>query len=194
MTQPTKLPLSRILLFSVMVFVFGVGGVLSGYFIRRALSPKPKVVMRAPESLLKTDMDFPEVFLTTQDGQTVGATELRGDAGCVVLFLDLDCPPCGDMAEKWQEVLASGRPPDLHVFAVTNYPVGAIKGFQLDHGITFPIVQDAGGVFRTTYKVNRFPLEVVVGASGKIRSVSYDADAPVDRARLSRLLADDTSG
>ena len=182
MTQRSRIPISRVLLFAALVFVFGVGGVLAGDYIRRALSPRPTMTALAPHSLLEKGMPFPEVSLTGEDGRTAGTGELRGNDGCVILFLDLGCPPYGEMAQKWQEALDSGQPPGLRVFGVTNHPVEAIEGFRLDYGTRFPIYQDAGKVFLNTYDVDRFPLEVIIGASGKIRGVSYDAESPVDPA------------
>jgi len=192
MNQPAaRLTLPRILLYSLLVFVVGVGGVLAGHFLRGSLSRPPGMtVLAAPQSLLEKGMDFPDVPLTLDDGRTPGARELLGEGGGVILFLDLECPPCGDMAQKWQTALALGIPAGLRVFAVTNHPPEAIQEFKHDYAIDFPVAQDAGRVYLNTYDVDRFPLEVVVGASGKIRATSYDATARVEPAGLARLLAD----
>ena len=191
MTPRRSLPsIPRLALFAVLAFVFGVGGVLAGYFVRRSLSRPPQMTAIAPHSLLDEAMAFPDVPILAENDRGTSTRELRGDDGCVFLFLDLACPPCGEMAQKWQEVLASGEPSDLRVFGITNHPVAAIEGFKVEYGVSFPILQDAGKVFLNTYEVNRFPLEVVVGSSGTIRLAPYEAEVPLDPVRLHRLLAD----
>jgi hypothetical protein len=49
---------------------------------------------------------------------------------------------------------------------------------------------DSLKTFHQQYEVNRFPLEVVVGVSGHIRSTSYNSEAPIDAGRLGKLLAE----
>lgn len=175
------------------LFVVGVAGVLAGSALRARISPAARTdAYVAPEpaslSLLKPGIAFPDAAVAGTDEFHRTADAIGAD-GAVFLFLDLECPPCGDMARKWEDARVAAAPLGLRIVAVTNQPPEAIAGFVTEHGLTFPVVEDTGHVFLADWRVQRFPLEVIVGADGRIRSVSYDSVRPVDAGRLSELLA-----
>lgn len=174
-------------------FVIGVAGVLAGSALRSRMSPAARTDAYVPPepaslSLLKPGVAFPDAAVAGTD-QFTRTADAIGPDGAVFLFLDLECPPCGDMARKWEDARVGAAPEGLPIVAVTNQPPEAIAEFVTDHGLTFPVVEDTEHVFLTDWRVQRFPLEVIVGADGRIRSVSYDSVGPVDAGRLSELLA-----
>lgn len=173
------------ILYAAVLFVVAIGGVLAGDFLRRSRAGHQGPLVQEPRSLLHVGETFPDVPLTLPEGSRTGTRELLQGGG-VVLFLDLECPPCADMARKWQDHLdATGAAP--RVLGVTNQNAPAIAWFREEHAIHFPVAQDADQVFRHTYGVDRFPLEVVVGAEGRVRSLSYDSARPVDEHALAGL-------
>lgn len=180
----------RFVLMLFAVFVVGLGGVFAGLAVRGRVASKPQVILREPTSLLRTGTELPGVDLMLADGSLVASREFIGDGGCVVLFLDLECPPCYDMVAKWEAARVVNGLEDIRVVGITNYPVDAIEAYRAENGITFPVAVDPDQVYRHEYDVNRFPLEVVIGKSGRIRSLSYFTDARVDVEGLTAMLAD----
>jgi len=189
MTKRTS-PL-RIALLALLVFAVGVAGVLAGSGIRAFLGRgSPEAMVRAAtRSLLKEGQAFPDVSIAAGDPDVLHtATLCRGEGG-VFLFLDLECPPCVDMSRKWQDAIDRNVIPDRQVLGITNHAADIADDFRAQNALTFRIGEDTGRVFHHDHRVQRFPLEVVVDASGRIRSTSYDSRGAVDPGRLAELLA-----
>jgi peroxiredoxin len=192
MSEKSSSSTLKIVGFIALVFVVGVGGVLAGHLLKSKLPRfgKPDVTMPAPTSLLNKGAEFPDVAVADRDGTTRQTGELIGAAGCVVLFLDLDCPPCEDMTARWQRAYDKGVVAYDQLWAVTYYPRAEVDAYIDRHGVTFPVLVDTARTFMYEYEVKRFPMEVVVGASGIIRAASYDSASPIDEGRLADWLAD----
>lgn len=182
----------KIIGFVVLVFAVGIAGVFAGHVLRGRLpgSQERDVTMRAPTSLLKSGMMFPDAVVVGEDGSRIHTGELIGGSGCVVLFLDLDCPPCEEMAIKWQDAIDDGVLALDQLWGITFHPRPAVDDYIETHGVVFPVLVDTLRTFLREYEVNRFPLEIVVGSSGKIRSTSYNSRAQLDPRRLAEMLAD----
>lgn len=182
MSEKSRFTPVKIVLLVVLVFAVGIAGVLSGNLIRSLFldNPSGSSTMRAPRSLLKKGQVFPNVVVLTEDNVTSSTHELIGNDGAVVLFLDLECPPCTDMSVKWQQVLDESAAADLTVIGVTNHPLEIVGRYKKDHGLRFPVVADTGHTFWRDYEVNRFPLEVVIDTTRRIRSTNYNSAKPVD--------------
>lgn len=181
----------RTLLFVLLVFVVGVAGVFVGNVLRSHMTVQGNSVVttRVPTSLLEVGDEFPEAVLLDEDGGRHNTLDLLA-AGGVVLFLDLECPPCALMALRWQRVIDDAALDATSLFAVTYHPHDAIREFKVQNGLHMTVLQDSLQTFHRDYEVDRFPLEVVVGASGRIRSTSYDSESPIDLVALHRHLAD----
>lgn len=130
--------------------------------------------------------DFPDVPLTGLDGQVHSSRELAA-GGSVVLFIDLHCPPCSEVVQKWQAAY------DDHVvdrvFVVTAYPLEEIVAYRDARALTLPIYQDSQAVFKTEHNLVRFPFTLYVGASGIMRGGTYDPRTPLDGAEAARRMA-----
>lgn len=176
--------------YAVLLIVVGIGGVLVGHVVRDRLPgrQKPMGTMPVPVSLLRVDTPFPDVPLVGPDGETAYTGSLAGD-GSVVLFLDLDCPPCDAMSARWQAAWDADAILPGRLWGVTYFPRDVVEQYARDHNIGFPIYVDSLRTFHTQYEVNRFPLEVVVGSSGLIRSTSYDSESPVEIGRIFELMS-----
>jgi peroxiredoxin len=182
----------KITTFVVLVFLVGVAGVFVGTYLRDHLSGKKRTIMttRAPRSLLTRGMVFPEVEVVDENGTARGTGEVMGGEGCVVVFLDLECPPCVDLSRKWQRALDDGKVERGRVWGVTYHPQEIINEFKKDHDIRFPIFTDVQRTFLREYEVDRFPLEIVIGGSGRIRSASYDSERTLDFLQLAKMFAE----
>jgi peroxiredoxin len=175
-----------------LVLVVALLGLFSGRLIRR-FAPSPgntAVTMPAPTSLLKRGAPFPDVVVLLSGNVSAFTSALLSPRGGVVLFLDLECPPCNEMAAKWQAILDQGAVEELNVLGVANQPPHIIEEYVAAHGIRFPVVADTSHSFLREYEVDRFPLEVVVSRTGKIVSTSYDSGRAVDVGALSTALGE----
>ncbi len=175
-----------------LVLVVALLGLFSGRLIRRfALSSgTTTVTMAAPTSLLKRGAPFPDVVVLLPGNVAAFTSALLSPRGGVVLFLDLECPPCTEMAAKWQAIVDEGAVDELTVLGVANQPPYIIEEYVAAHGIRFPVVADTSHTFLREYEVDRFPLEVVVSRSGKIVSTSYDSARAIDVGALSTVLGE----
>lgn len=172
-------------LFVLLAVAVGAAGVFVGSAVRTRIpgTKRAMVTTRVPTSLLEVGDAFPDAVLVGEDGEHVSSLDIV-PAGGVVLFLDLECSPCEDMAARWQRALDGGVLDGAPVCAVTYHPRERIERFKAEHGLHFPVYQDSLQTFRADYRVDRFPLEVVVGQSGRIRSTSYNYNAPIDPVGL----------
>jgi peroxiredoxin len=177
--------------FVVLMIVIGVSGVLVGHILRDRVRGGQKTMLMtpAPTSLLRRGMVFPDVTVIAEDGSQMHTGDMIGGEGCVVLFLDLDCPPCQDMTDKWQRAADRGDVSYHQLWGIAFHPRDVVDEYVAEYGVGFPIAVDTSLTFFTEYEVNRFPLEVVVGSSGSIRSTSYDSTTPIDAGMLAGLLA-----
>lgn len=176
---------SRNALIAVAVVAAGAAGILAGRWIseRRIVE-----VTEAPAAAWKAGDDFPAIALTTEWGDSLSTDALLAHGG-VVLFLDLECPPCADMARKWDRAVSDGIVPAEQVVAITSQPGDAISRFRADTGVQIAVYRDPGPSFLLNGWVTSFPVEVIVGADGAVAAVSYDAAAPVDEGALRAALA-----
>ena len=182
----------KVIGYTVALFAVGIAGVFVGHLLRGGLpaARDREVTMRVPTSLLNVGRAFPDVPVLTWNGTAIQTGEMIGATGCVVLFLDLECPPCEEMVARWERALDDGIVSNGELWGVAYQPRHVVETYVAEHLIRFPVVVDSLQTFLRTYEVDRFPLEVVVGASGAIRSTSYDSARPIDVAELRRLMAE----
>lgn len=174
----------------VAVFAVGIAGVWVGTLIRErsASNRVHEVSAKLPTSLLSPGDAFPNVELSGAAGGRLNTVDAFQERGGIVLFVDLECPPCTDMCLRWQQAVHDGIVDLDQVVGVTYHPIEVSERYRAEHGLEFAIYRDDEGVFRRVFEVTRFPLEVVVGASGQVQSTSYDSVSPVDAARVEQWL------
>jgi peroxiredoxin len=182
----------KIAVYALLMFAVGVAGVVAGGLLRdRIASSKSTVVTsRVPRSLLRQGMVFPDAELVDHNIELRRTGQLIGGYGSIVLFLDLECPPCISMAVKWQDALANSMIEEGRVWGISYHSSEVVKTFKEENDLHFPIFTDSMQTFLKEYEVNRFPLEVIVGSSGRIRSLSYDSESSIDFTRVAEMLAD----
>lgn len=171
----------------VIVFVVAVGGVLLGMKLRDNAGSASQATAEdsnAPMSLLKIGAAFPNVNVIDEGGTATTTGAVLGDRGGVVLFMELGCPPCKEMSEKWQKAINSGEAKDIPLYGVTiNLPVN-IRPYRLKHNLTFPIYSDSVNFFMDSMQVENYPLQVVVGKSGKVESFTFDSNEELDLEKI----------
>ena len=176
----------------VVVFVVAVGGVLLGMRLRDNAGAEPQMTAEdsnAPTSLLKVGEVFPKAQVIDEGGLTTTTDDIVGGKGAVVLLMELGCPPCKEMSEKWQTAINSGEAKEIPLYGVTiNLPVN-IRPYRLKHNLTFPIYSDSVNFFMDSMLVENYPLQVVVGKSGTVQSYTFDSNEKLDFEMLRTQLA-----
>lgn len=178
---------SRLVLLVSAGLAVGAGGLHLGTTARQwwgaAQGPSP------PPSRLVEGATFPDVPVVGEDGTAHGTRALVAGRGSVVMFLDLDCPPCGEMASRWQAALDQGELSGVPVIGIATAEPGAVLAYKDEHGLRLPIFADPAGLFEgAPHHVSSFPFRVVVGRSGRIEATSVRPDEEPDAASLRELL------
>ena len=178
-------PRLRSAAFVVLVFVAAVAGVLAGLRFRESRAPAPPV----PESELVPGREFPDAVLAAPDGVSRRTGDLLAGRGGAVLFLKLDCGPCGRAVAAWQEAIDAGELDGVPVWGVTIDPPEAIVAYRAERGLDFPVYHDPERVSVGAWGVRSVPLVVVVDRAGEIVATRSDPRQPVDGAELRELIA-----
>jgi len=146
-------------------------------------------IVEAPEFPFKSGDAFPDVRLADSLGTETGSVELvRGRHGAVVLFLDPNCEGCSAMAVRWERGVAEGMIEPERVFGITSAGPALNSKYRVAHALSFPIYQDVEDAFLQRHGVVTYPMEVVVGASGTIQSLSTDSKTPIDGESVRALI------
>jgi peroxiredoxin len=172
--------------FVLIVLVVGYAGLRVGTSLRSRATAPPAEVSKFP---FKPGDPLPDVPLTDSLGTTVSSIELVKDRGAVVLFLDPKCEGCLAMAERWQRGVVDGVVEPERIIAVTRDPATINNRYRDEHGFTYPLYTDSASAFLLQHGVTQYPMEMVVGASGTIRSLSTDSKTPIDAASVRALIA-----
>jgi peroxiredoxin len=172
------------------VFVMAVAGVYVGMMLKERSDAPPMEPYSEPTSKLAVGMPFPDVQVLDVSSRPVMTSDMLDAHGGVILFMELGCPPCVEMTEKWVEAIKSGEAKDVPVYGVAiNLPMH-IHSYRIKRGISFPIFSDSAGVFINQYDVTSYPMEVVVGKSGIIRYTNFDSRVPIAFDLLREQLAE----
>lgn len=177
----------RLLSLLLVALAVGYAGVRLGQSLRDRNNPP---VAEAPPFPFRPGDPFPDVVLADSTGTRVRSTELGATHGAVVLFLDPNCDGCTDMSIRWEQALADGFYDPSRVFGVSRANADANRQYRAANRLSFPIYQDVEDAFVRKYDVLRYPLEIVVGQSGTIRSVSDDSKSPVDGEAIRVLMTE----
>jgi len=132
---------------------------------------------------------FPSVALADSLGTLTTSDALVASHGAVVLFLDPTCEGCTDMSIRWEHTMADGFFDPSRVFGISRATDDANRAYRAANHLSFPIYRDTEDVFFQQHGVVSYPLEIVVGQSGMIQSLSDDSMSPVDADEIRRLMA-----
>jgi peroxiredoxin len=163
----------------------------AGVYFGRALRSRtqPPVTAETPPFAFEPGDLFPRVALTDSLERPVASDSLLANGG-VVLLLDPDCDGCTDMSIRWEHALATGFIDRTLVFGVSRFATSANSAYRATHRLSFPIYRDSEDAFLSVHGVTSYPLEVVVGRSGTIQSLSDDSVTPVDEEAIRMQLSE----
>jgi thiol-disulfide isomerase/thioredoxin len=94
--------------------------------------------------------------------------DYRKGSVTVVLFFLSSCPVCHKMIPEWNRAYER-RPKGLRVVAVMldREP----PGFFMATPVSFPVLRSPGPEFPRTFKLQKVPMTVRIGAGGKVEDV-----------------------
>jgi len=174
----------------VTVWLALVAAVFAGLYVGRALRARTHSVVEPPPFPFHVGDVMPDVALVDSLGARVQSATLVQPDGAVVLFLDPECDGCTAMSARWEHAIADGAIDTARVFGISRAPAAATQPYRSAHGLSYPIYQDVEDTFLGRYGLASYPLEIVVGQSGTIRSLSDDSVTPIDAEEVRRLLTE----
>lgn len=168
--------------FLVLVFIAAFAGVFAGMKFREARAPA--VPGEVPQSKIRQGTAFPGEEVVAPEGAALSTAELVSD-GAVVMFLRLDCQPCGRMVERWQELTEAGDLAGVPTVGITISNPSEIGPYRQEKGLTFPIYHDPERIFVRDWAVSSVPLVVVVEPGGQVAQ-TFMAPQQIDVPRIRR--------
>ncbi len=170
----------------LLAFAAGGAGILGGQFASRHLFASNSEApashpLGAAQVLLNPGEAFPNAEVVDESGRTRKTVELLAQGTTAVLFIDPDCPPCGDTTTRWQTMIDEGKIDSDDVFGITFRPLEDAEEYRRENNLDFAIYQDPEGTFIKEYEVSRFPLEITVDAMGTIQEIGRDLTFPEQR-------------
>jgi peroxiredoxin len=177
--------------FVALVALAVAAGLWTGRAVQRARQPDPPPAPAppAPAPAFAAGDPFPAVPLLAADGAEVSSDALVGERGGVVLFLDPDCPACGEAVAVWQTWLEAGALDGIPVIGVSGDTPESIATYRDGHGLDFPIYTDPGGIFATEHGVTMVPTTVLIDAAGTVRFAGYQPLGVVEPEEIVEKLA-----
>ncbi len=169
------------------VFVVAVAGVWLGMASRTSQSA-PIEVEEEFHSKLTEGTIFPDLTLVDEAGDLVQTSSLIGEQGTVVLFMELGCPPCEIVCERWQGMLDDSATGGMKVIGISTSPPRHVIGYKVEQGLRFPVYSDTTYQFVKTYEVTNFPMVVALDETGMIKWHTYDAQAEISIGELTAAL------
>jgi len=172
-------------LFAVVGLVVLYAGLRTG----SALRAKNEKVVEAPEFPFKPGDALPDVTLADSTDARTGSVALVAERkGAVMLFLDPNCEGCSAMAAKWQRAVDAGAIESERVIAITTATREQNSSYRAQHMLGYAVYRDVDSAFLEKHGVVTYPMEMEVGASGTITSLSNDSVTEVDGANIRALI------
>lgn len=168
----------------VMVVVAGFGGIAVGRYLGSKRAAGDPV---APAAVWRAGDTFPELKLETEWGDSVSTRTLLARGG-VVLFLDLECPPCVAMARRWDQAAKAAVLDPAQIVAVTAQPAAKIGPFRQQENLGINVYRDPASEFLANQWITSFPVEVIVDDTGRVVSVNDNPARPIDEKTLQSAL------
>ncbi len=114
--------------------------------------------------------EAPDFSLQTPDGETYRLSDLRGRA-VLINFWATWCGPCRVEMPLLQERYTRYSPNLIVLGVDNNEPAEMVADFQIELGLTFPLLVDPGAEVNQLYRVRGYPSSYFIDAQGVVRVV-----------------------
>jgi cytochrome c biogenesis protein CcmG/thiol:disulfide interchange protein DsbE len=117
----------------------------------------------------------------TLDGKPLDSAELAGKPVLVKFFADY-CQPCKETLPAAERVHEAH--PDVRFLGIDeDDSAETARALAKHHGLTFPVVHDAGNVLSGRFRVSSMPMTFVADSSGIVRWVGAEGQTEADLTR-----------
>jgi len=158
----------------------------------RAIEVFAALLLLAPNALAQKagpGTAAPEIDLPTLDGKREKLSALKGRP-VIITFWGTWCPPCREEFPEFVAARQRYRAAGLVVLAVNQrdqeLSTKAVEDFVHEFGIDFPVVLDASGRTRRSFRLVGLPTTIFVDSAGVIRVVH---PGPISRTELDAAIA-----
>ncbi|HYE80159.1 MAG TPA: TlpA disulfide reductase family protein [bacterium] len=130
----------------------------------------PEVPSEDPELQAPADTAPPPFTVTTLDGKRLSSTDLYGTKPVLITIWATWCGPCVAEAPILDELYGEYGDQVQFIAISIDAPskAAAVKAFPAKHGVDYPIAHDTSGQIGRDFEANAIPLNVLVGADGKV--------------------------
>ncbi len=152
-------------------------GIVAGqYFTQwRMRQAQEKLLKEHPPTTLKEGDIIPNFTFANLDGSEEKIYQLLQFNKAVMMFMNTGCGFCAKEVEKWKAELAS-LPPDVKLVAIANDSLNKLAAYSQEKQVDFPLLCDKEGKFFEMYKINSFPVLVLVDSNKKVVKVMSGFD------------------
>ena len=129
----------------------------------------------------------PDFTLKDLNGKTWTVSELKGKP-VVLNFWATWCAPCKFEMPALESIYQKYKDKGLVILAVdikTDNGEAAVRKYQQDIGLSFPVVMDTTGETENNYRVRAYPTSFFIGKDGKLREVKRGAFMSADQIAAS---------
>ena len=129
----------------------------------------------------------PDFSLKDLNGKTWTVSELKGKP-VVLNFWATWCAPCKFEMPALESIYQKYKDKGLVILAVdikTDNGEAAVRKYQQEMGMSFPIVMDTTGETENNYRVRAYPTSFFIGKDGKLREVKRGAFMSADQIAAS---------
>ena len=88
---------------------------------------------------------LPDLDLTTENGEHIGTTELKGQKTVLYFYPKDDTPGCTKEACAFRDRMGDYAKADIQVYGVSLDSPESHREFRAKYGLNFPLLTDEGG-------------------------------------------------
>jgi peroxiredoxin len=135
------------------------------------------------------NVQLDSLVLPDLTGRPIDTSQLPGKIRVFVFFSPLDCQPCLNELELWEQISHAFLPNELSVVGIgnANHP-NMLLAFQRAHHLSFTILYDAGRQKTTALQIKDTPVRIICDREGKILHQSQGSVAWLKHDRAIRFI------
>jgi len=151
-----------------MIFFLLVGVVVFNFSAKKdVLNPEEYSPFGATSQLVgKYPPDF---LIPLLNGDEFSLSETIGKKVIIINFFATWCTPCAEEMPELSEFYTTHKNEDLIMIGIALDEEKKVRAFTQKYQVAFPAAVDSGGEIQSLYRVNSFPVTILIGADGIIK-------------------------